>query len=420
MNISDLASLSKKELESVLNKLSDYDIITLSQDPVFSLLNYQLEVYNSEAGQIVFIGGRGCGKSHTGSVWVSRWINTLEDATIGIVSKDLKSIKEDILKEHLFNLPNIPKPITKDWTSLIFKFPNNVTLRGFTAVSPDGLRGPNINKLWMDEIFAWEQLEDTYNNGLATLRKGNNPQCLITSTPRRCDLIEKLLEDKDAHIIRATTFDNVHLSDKFLKKAKTYLNTSWGRQEYLSELMNEDALWQPDLFKYKELPSSFDKIIIAIDPAVTANNKSDETGIIVAGKKDNIAYIIDDLSGKYDPRKWAHIAIEALNKYNAKEIIAESNQGGDLVKTNILAVSPYVKVNLVRATKGKEKRAEPVVTLFGQNRVFLSKEKTFNKLIDQCIKFSPSDKNNHDDRMDALVWAIYSLLIEKPSFALAV
>ena len=90
------------------------------------------------------------------------------------------------------------------------------------------------------------------------------------------------------------------------------------------------------------------------------------------------------------------------------------------MKTNILAVSPYARVNLVRATKGKEKRAEPVVTLFGQNRVFLSKEKTFNKLIDQCIKFSPSDKNNHDDRMDALVWAIYSLLIEKPSFALAV
>ena len=153
------------------------------------------------------------------------------------------------------------------------------------------------------------------------------------------------------------------------------------------------------------------RIVIGVDPAVTNNANSDTTGIIVAAKGlDGFGYILDDLSMKGSPNEWAKEVVRAYHYYKADRIVAEVNQGGDLVQQVIRSIDPYVSYKAVRASKGKVTRAEPIAALYEQKRIY--HVKPLEKLEDEMCNWSPAFSSTSPDRVDALVWALTELFID--------
>ena len=277
------------------------------------------------------------------------------------------------------------------------------------------MRGPQFHRAWCDELGSWANPE-TFDQLLFGLRLGDNPQCVITTTPKPTELVKSLLTSKGIYITKGNTFENIdNLAKTAVEKLKEkYDGTRLGRQELYAEVLEdvEGALWNRDMIQKSLLkdqePQIYKRIVIAIDPAVTQHKKSSETGIVVAGISDTDQFhILDDLSGKYSPDGWARIVVENYYKYEADKIIAEVNNGGDLVEKVVRTVDKEVNFGSVRATKGKYLRAEPISALYEQNRVVHNKPFPF--LEDQMCNYNPISYTGSPDRLDALVWALTEL-----------
>jgi phage terminase large subunit-like protein len=245
------------------------------------------------------------------------------------------------------------------------------------------------------------------------LRIGEHPRWLFTSTPKPIKLLRDLIarEGKDVVITRGSTFENAaNLAPAFLEAISArYAGTRLGRQELEAEVLSDTpgALWQLDWLDRDrvECAPELKRIVVAIDPAVSTNEGSDETGIVVAGiGGDHHGYVLEDLSGRYQPHEWAAVAVAAYRRHKADRIIAEKNQGGDMVQSTIRMVDPNVSYRAVHASRGKVTRAEPVSALYEQRKVH--HVGAFTKLEDQLCSFtSDFDRNRagySPDRLDAL------------------
>ncbi len=216
------------------------------------------------------------------------------------------------------------------------------------------------------------------------------------------------------HITQGSTFDNKeNLSERFLQIMQDYYKNTWiGKQELEGKLLLEkqNTVWKRENIVYKNIErESLSSVVIGVDPAVSSNEGSDETGIIVAGLGyDNKIYVLDDLSGKYSPTQWAKIVCRASHDYQAGKIIAETNNGGDFVEEVLRSVEENVPFKQTKALKGKISRAEPVSMLYEANRVYHTKE--FSELEEQMCDMSYDEPNSKSpDRVDALVWAVNEL-----------
>ena len=290
---------------------------------------------------------------------------------------------------------------------------NGSKIVGFSATEPNRLRGSQFHRAWCDELAAW-QYPETFDQLMFGLRLGENPQCVITTTPRPTKIITDLLKRKDVHITTGHTFENeANLASSALETLKErYANTRLGRQELYAEVLTdiEGALWSYKMIeerriKREEMPD-LERIVVAIDPAVTNTETSDETGIVVCGKNANKYYVLDDKSGKYSPDEWARTAIRLFYELNADRIVAEVNNGGDLVERLIRTIDSKVPYTPVRASRGKMMRAEPIAALYEQERV--SHIGVFSELEEQMCSYTP-ETNKSPDRLDALVWALTEL-----------
>jgi phage terminase large subunit-like protein len=259
------------------------------------------------------------------------------------------------------------------------------------------------------------------------LRLKQRPRCLVATTPRPTKLIRELLarEGHDVAVTRGSTYENrANLAPGFFDQViRKYEGTRLGRQELNAELLEDTpgALWtlaRIDRSRSERVPD-LARIVVAVDPAVSSNEGSDETGIIVCGKDDKgHGYVLEDLSGRYDPAGWARAAIAAYHRRDADRVVAEVNQGGDLVEATIRTVDPNVAYTAVRASRGKFTRAEPVAALYEQGRVHHCG--LFPELEDQLTSFVPDlerAKFGSPDRVDALVWAFTELLVEAVPYA---
>ena len=244
------------------------------------------------------------------------------------------------------------------------------------------------------------------------LRLGDNPQCVITTTPRPIKIITDLLKRDDIYITRGSTFENEqNLAKSALDSLKErYENTTMGRQELYAEVLTdlEGALWTykqiEDCRILKDEVPELQRVVVSIDPAVTANAQSDETGIIVVGKSDNNRYyVLDDSSGKLSADAWARRAVDLFYLYKADRIVAETNNGGDLVERLIRSVDGQVPYKSVHATRGKLVRAEPISALYEQKKV--CHVGILSKLEDQMTSYTGL-KGSSPDRLDALVWGL--------------
>lgn len=309
-------------------------------------------------------------------------------------------------------------------------WPNGTVAYLYNATEPDQLRGPQHDAAWADEVAKFRYMQETYDQLSFGLRLGTDPKLVITTTPRPLPLIKRLVaqEGQGVHITKGVTFDNAgNLAPQFLKQIEErYANTRLGRQEIYGEILNDipGALWSRediDMARLSGVPDDLDleRIFVAVDPAASANEGSDETGIVVVGMardSDGYAqgYVLEDGSLRGSPEQWADKAVKLYRKWLADKIIAEKNNGGDMVESVIRAVDRSVPVKLVHASRGKVTRAEPVSALYEQGRIHHCGR--FDLLEDQMCMFSQDNlrDNNADspDRVDALVWG-FSELFEK-------
>ena len=262
-------------------------------------------------------------------------------------------------------------------------------------------------------------MRDTWDMALFGLRLGDNPKAMITTTPKPVSLVRELLKDKRTAVSTGSTFDNAaNLAANFLETVRErYEGTRLGRQELYAEILDEaeGALWSRSMIEQAKMqgdPPDAARIVVAVDPAITATEESDETGIIVAQKnRDGFYTVLKDYSGRYKPREWAKTVVAAFYEFGADRIVAEGNQGGDMVRHTIHVEWPEAPVTIVHASRGKAARAEPISALYEQGRV--KHANGLQTLEDQLVTWEPLSGMPSPDRLDALVWALTELAITR-------
>lgn len=371
----------------------------------------------------LLMAGRGFGKNFTGAGWVNELVETRAAERIALVAATAADARDTMVEGQSGILRMAP-----DWNRPIYKpskrrltWPNGAIATTFSAEEADRLRGPEHDAAWTDELAAWVDAQGTWDMLQFGLRLGKRPRWLATTTPRPIKLVKELLarEGRDVVVTRGSTFENeANLAPTFLAAVKArYEGTRLGRQELHAEVLSDmpGALWQMswlDRDRVSRAPSELKRVVVAIDPAASNNEGSDETGLVVAGEgADKQVYILEDLSGRYAPHEWARKAIDAYRRHRADRIIAEVNNGGAMVEATLRAVDQHVSYKSVHASRGKVIRAEPVGARYEKGEVH--HVGTFSTLEDQmCIFTTDFDRSRagySPDRVDALVWAVTEL-----------
>ena len=307
-------------------------------------------------------------------------------------------------------------------------WPNGAVAQTFSASDPESLRGPQFDAAWCDEVGKWAKAEDAWDMLQFALRLGDRPRAVVTTTPARNRFLEALVEASGTRVTRATTAENrMHLAPGFVAAmAAKYGGTSLGRVELDGEFVNDadGALWTRAMLDAARArpPIAPDRIVVAVDPPVTAGRGADECGIVVAGvemkgpPQDWRAEVLADASvAGLSPQAWAERAVAVYHAHAADRLVVEVNQGGDMVATVIRSVDPMVAVRSVHATRGKALRAEPVAALYEQGRV--GHRGMFRRLEDQMALMTVAGfaGGGSPDRLDALVWAITELMLDPGS-----
>ena len=275
---------------------------------------------------------------------------------------------------------------------------------------PARWNGPQWSLIWADELALWN--EASWHQAQFGLRLGEHPRAICTTTPKNRDFVRKLSELETTATIKATTFDNPNLSESVQERLRQqYGGTRIGRQEIMAEWLDDvqGALWTWSMIhnvQDSEIPQ-LDRIVVAIDPAVTKTEDSDETGIIVVGRgSDDMFYVLADYSGKYSPDEWAKKAIEAYEVHSADRIIGEVNNGGDMIGYTLQTIQKNIPYTAVHASRGKKMRAEPISALYEQTKVF--HVTNLMELEEQMVSWTPESPSS-PDRLDALVWGLTEL-----------
>ncbi len=294
------------------------------------------------------------------------------------------------------------------------QWPNGAKSLIFTADEPERLRGKQHMKIWADEMCAWRYPE-AWDQAALGLRLGDNPQVVVTTTPRPTKELRALVADPTTVVTRGSTYDNKgNLAQAFLNKIITkYEGTRLGRQELAAEILtdNPGALWKRsdiEALRVRVAPACT-RIVVAIDPSATNNPTSAEAGIIVVGLGiDDHGYVLEDVSLHGTPNEWATAAVEAYHRWSADRIIGEVNNGGDMVEAVIRAVDEKVSYKAVHASRGKITRAEPISALYEKKKVH--HVGSFATLEDQMCDYDPKTAKFSPDRMDGLVWGLTELM----------
>lgn len=452
---SDLAALSERELEFLIH---DWQLWAREDQlsPYFAPGDSRCGEPAAGCGAAeqatwkvwLLLGGRGSGKTRAGAEWIrsialgndvgvprlaagsglsSRLAAPLGGAgrkaqpRIALVGKTMSDVR-NVMVEGVSGLLAIH---AADERPVFEPSKRRITWRSgaiaelFSADECEALRGPQFSHAWCDELAKWRGAEAAWDMLQFGLRLGDNPQTVVTTTPRPSAFLKKLMRDAATATVHLATADNAdNLAPMFLAEVtRRYAGSTLGRQELLGELVEEssESLWRRSWLEEQRIaaPPDMRRVIVAIDPPVTSTARSDACGIVVAGLGvDGRAYVLADrtIQGR-TPDVWAKAAIAAYDDFAADCLVAEVNQGGDLVAGVVRQFKPNLPVITVRATRGKWVRAEPVASLYAEGRV--AHVGRFDALEDQLIAFGVDGTVNgkSPDRADALVWAITELLL---------
>ena len=431
MNFSSasIASLPLPARAKILRALSSTDLVQLKYIWKFWARPNQLE---PEGDWFVWLllAGRGFGKTRTGAEWIRHRV-ARGYKRIALVARTAAEVRDVIIEGESGLLSCSPPWDRPDYepSKRRLTWKNGAMATTYSADEPDSLRGPQHDTAWADELASW-QYEDAWDQLKLGLRLGNGPRICVTTTPRPTPIIAGrgkggkrlgLIRDPKTKVTRGSTYDNIaNLAPGYIEEIRRqYESTRLGRQEIHAEVIEdiEGALWSRDMIDSLrvDVHPQLKRVVVAIDPAVTNNEDSDETGIVVAGLGyDGHGYMLADLSGRRSPNDWARTAVKAYQDFGADRIIAEANNGGQLVEVNLRTVAANIPYKAVRAAQGKRTRAEPVAALYEQKRIH--HVGVFDALEEQLCTWEPLTGMKSPDRLDAMVWAFTELALQPVVF----
>jgi len=403
----ELTALSESEIESRLLRLKWINMARPKQ-----------LTPHGEWSIWLILAGRGWGKTLTGAQDMAWFGLSNPESRIAIIAPTFADGRDTCVEGESGLLSILNEETIANYNRSLGEvvLHNGSRFKTFSADSPERLRGPQHHRAWCDELGSWKYTE-TWDQLMFGLRLGQNPKVIITTTPKPIPMIKELAKRKDVLVTSGSTFENEkNLADAaVIALRERYAGTRLGRQELFAEILEdvEGSLWSRDMLqsamlKFNEKLPDFKRVVVAVDPAVTANKDSNETGIVIcATDHKGQYYVLNDISGVYTPDTWAKKTVEAYESYKADKVIAEVNNGGDLVQKVVKTVDPNVNYKAVRATRGKFVRAEPIAALYEQKRV--KHVNRFSLLEDQLCTYNPEISSVSPDRLDALVWGLTEL-----------
>ena len=366
------------------------------------------------------LAGRGWGKTRGGAEWIRSAMESGRFGRAALVAPTVEDARDVIVEGESGLLAICPPWDYPKWepTKRRLTWPNGAMATTYSADRPDRLNGPQHDIAWADELGVWRRLE-SWDMLMFGLRLGPDPRVCVTTTPKPWAkrILKQLMEDENTVVTGGTTYENIaNLASAFVERIiKRYEGTRLGRQELDAELLEdaEGALWKRteiDSGRVGQAPDLI-RVVVAIDPSATSKVTSDEAGIVVAGLGANgHGYVLDDRTLRASPHGWGSAAVQAYYRWRADRIIAETNNGGEMVELTIRTVDANVPYKGIHASRGKRTRAEPVAALYEQGRVH--HVGAFPELEDEQCGWEPGDPS--PNRMDALVWAFTELMLERP------
>jgi phage terminase large subunit-like protein len=383
----------------------------------------------------LLLGGRGAGKTRTGAEFVrglvhghAPWADArhgsfaaLRLGAIALIGETAHDVREVMIEGPSGILRSSPRSERPQWTGMRkrLQWPNGAVAYAFSAEDPEQLRGPQFDAAWCDELAKWPYPDAAFDMLQFGLRLGPRPRQLVTTTPRPIALIKRLVADPRTAVTRASTHANAaHLSPAFLDEViGRYAGTRLGRQEIDGDIIEEraDALWTRAMIEAARVPEAppLARIVVGIDPPGSGRAGADACGIVAAGlAEDGRIYVLEDASVQgLAPAGWATKAVAVYRRLRADALVAEVNQGGDMVRAVLAQVDPALPLRCVHATRGKWLRAEPVAMLYSQGKV-KHVDPPLVALEDEMCDFGLDGLSGgrSPDRLDALVWAVTELM----------
>ncbi len=426
-----LSSATPEVIDAFLSGLSNEALLALPWLFEFWALPHQLPPEGAWKTWVI-MGGRGAGKTRAGAEWVRSMVEGARPSDPGrakrvaLVGETVDQVREVMVLGDSGILACSPPDRRPEWnaTRKMLTWANGAVAQVFSAHDPDSLRGPQFDAAWVDELAKWKKGQDTWDQLQFALRLGGNPQQVVTTTPQSVPVLKAILKNPSTVLTHAPTDANrAHLAASFLEEVRTrYGGTRLGEQELEGRLLEDvdGALWTSAMIDAASagLPERFNRIVVAVDPPVSGKDTSDECGIVVLGvntegsPRDWRAAVLEDASVRGTSNTWAAAAVEAYHRHGADRLVAEVNQGGDLVRDAIKRHDELIAYKAVHATKDKKTRAEPVAALYEQGRI--AHVRGLQVLEAQmCLMTTRGfEGKGSPDRVDALVWAVHEAMIE--------
>lgn len=376
----------------------------------------------------LILSGRGFGKSRTGAEWVIDRARHGPYFPIALVGQTKADVRDTMIELGESSILKVSPP----WFRPVYEpskrrltWPNGMIATVFSGDEPDQLRGPQHGSAWVDELAKFKYPQDSWDNLVMGLRLGDKPQAIVTTTPRPIPIIKSLMTDESTHITTGSTFENIgNLAPTFIREiVKRYEGTRLGQQELYGAVMLDTpgALWTREMLEATRTKTAPDlvRVVVAVDPGATSSESANHTGIIAAGIDANQhGYVLADSSRREKPAGWGEKVVRLYDSLNADRVVAETNQGGEMVEHVVRTAAkalydkgerktPHVSFKAVHASRGKHTRAEPISALFEQKRVHHIG--LFAELEDELCTWVPGEDS--PDRLDAMVWGLTELML---------
>jgi phage terminase large subunit-like protein len=415
-----LAKATPKERTRIIHSMSPIELLRL--DAYFEAWAHSGQLPPEGEGWRVWLmmAGRGFGKTRAGAEWVHALTSAKRGLRIALVGATIHEAR-NIMVEGVSGLLRVARmngeKLTWEPSLGKLRWRNGSEAQLFSGENPDGLRGPEHDFAWADELAKWAQPEAAWHNLQMGLRRGSRARALITTTPRPMRLLERIRDDKWTVMTSGRTDENINLDERYVEvMTATYGGTRLGRQELDGELIAdvEGALWPRELIERSRaaMPEQFDRIVVGVDPPAGVGEGCDACGIVVAGRAEGRLYAIADESCQgLSPEGWARRVAAAVERWDADIVVAEVNNGGAMVGSVLKAAEVGVRVHLVSASRGKAARAEPIALRFETGRAFFAG--SFPQLEDELAALTAGGgydgPGKSPDRADAMVWAMTEL-----------
>jgi phage terminase large subunit-like protein len=363
----------------------------------------------------VCLAGRGWGKTRTGAEFIRDEVAEGRMSRVALVAPTAADARDVMVEGESGLLAVCPEDCRPHYepSKRRLTWPNGAVATTYSADEPDRLRGPQHDGAWCDELAAWRYPE-AWDMLMFGLRLGDNPRTIVTTTPRPVRLVRELIAAPTSYVTRGSTYDNrANLADAFFEQiVSKYEGTTLGQQELYAMLLDDmpGALWtRATLSKTRaDMPTRIARTIVGVDPAASSNSDSNATGIITACRcVDGDLYVFADDTLRGTPDEWARRVVSALDTHDACMVVAETNQGGEMVEAVLRTARANLPYKGVRASKGKRTRAEPIAALFEQGRAHIVG--SLPDLEDELCSWVPDSGMVSPDRLDAMVWALTEL-----------